>query len=212
LPVGHIRQAFIMSDSIFNPNHQVSDVSSKIVAGLERISEAFKVLLWEKAKQLGLSPIQIQILIFIKYHKIEFCNVSHLAKEFNVTKPTISDAVRVLVNKNLIEKVSASSDSRSYAIKLSEPGKTMVLETENFATPLKNQLNYIDTAELESTFKTLSTLIYKLNQIGVLTVQRTCYACKFYQKNNNQHFCNLLEKELLNSEIRIDCGEFEIKT
>jgi DNA-binding MarR family transcriptional regulator len=200
-----------MSDSVFNPNQQETDISSKIVAGLERVSEAFKVLLWEKAKLLGLSPIQIQILIFINYHKIEFCNVSHLAKEFNVTKPTISDAVRVLINKELIEKVFPSSDSRSYAMQLSATGNTMVVETENFAHPLKNQLNTIDNNDLESTFQTLSTLIYKLNQIGVLTVQRTCYACKFYQKTDNKHLCNLLEKELLNSEIRIDCNEFEEK-
>ena len=61
-----------MSDSVFNPNHQETDISSKIVAGLERISEAFKVLLWEKAKLLGLSPIQIQILIFalLEYNQL----------------------------------------------------------------------------------------------------------------------------------------------
>ena len=200
-----------MSDNIFNPTHQETNLSNKIVAGLERVSEAFKVLLWEKAKLFGLSPIQIQILIFINYHKIEFCNVSHLAKEFNVTKPTISDAVKVLVNKQLIDKVISSSDSRRYAIQLSDSGKTMVSEIENFAQPLKNQLININNEDLESTFKTLSQLIYKLNQIGILTVQRTCYACKFYQKSDNNHFCNLLEKELLNSEIRIDCGEFETK-
>lgn len=200
-----------MNDNIFNPTHQETNLSNKIVAGLERISEAFKVLLWEKAKLLGLSPIQIQILIFINYHKVEFCNVSHLAKEFNVTKPTISDAVKVLVNKGFIKKVYSTSDSRSYAIQLSDSGKAIVSETENFAHPLKKQLNGIENEDLDSTFKTLSKFIYKLNQIGVLTVQRTCYACKFYQKNDNQHFCNLLEKELQNSEIRIDCEEFEVK-
>ncbi len=200
-----------MSDSIFNPDFQQQNLPSKIVAGLERISEVFKVLLWEKAKLLGLSPIQIQILIFIRYHHIEVCNVSHLAKEFNVTKPTISDAVRVLVKKQLIQKVSASSDSRSYAIQLTEIGKTTVAETENFAQPLKTQLENIDGKALESTFETLSQLIYKLNQIGVLTVQRTCYACKFYKKTETAHFCNLMEKELQNTEIRIDCREFEVK-
>ncbi|MFD2725085.1 MarR family winged helix-turn-helix transcriptional regulator [Hyunsoonleella rubra] len=198
-----------MSDSIFNPNHQELDISSKIVAGLERISEAFKVLLWEKAKLLGLSPIQIQILIFVQYHKLEFCNVSHLAKEFNVTKPTISDAVRVLLKKELIEKVFSSSDSRSYAIQLSDKGKNVVTQTENFAQPLKSQLDGLHDKDLQQTFKTLSQLIFKLNKIGVLTVQRTCYACKFYQKNGQLHYCNLLEKELQQSEIRVDCAEFE---
>ncbi|MFL1012531.1 MarR family winged helix-turn-helix transcriptional regulator [Flavisericum labens] len=198
-----------MSDSIFNPDFQQQNLSSKIVAGLERISEVFKVLLWEKAKLLGLSPIQIQILIFINYHKLEFCNVSHLAKEFNVTKPTISDAVRVLEKKELIKKVTSSTDSRSYAIQLAGSGVNIISETENFAQPLKAQLENIDNNELEDTFKTLSLLIYKLNRTGVLTVQRTCYGCKFYENTENKHFCNLLEKELLNTDIRLDCPEFE---
>ncbi|MCK0144727.1 MarR family transcriptional regulator [Arenibacter sp. F26102] len=198
-----------MDKSIFNPDHQEMDVSSKIVAGLERISEAFKVLLWDKAKLLGLSPIQIQILIFIAYHKTEFCNVSHLAKEFNITKPTISDAIKVLDKKALITKNYSSNDSRSYSIGLSTTGNKMVEETSNFANPLKAQLTNINQTDLEGLFGTISKLIYQLNRSGILTVQRTCYGCKFYSRNNEQDYCNLLNKELLNTDIRLDCPEFE---
>ena len=79
-------------------------IENKIIVGLERVSEAFKSLLWEKAKLHGLSPIQIQILLFIQTHRRELCSVSHLAQEFEVTKPTVSDAVRVLDKKGLVEK------------------------------------------------------------------------------------------------------------
>ncbi|MEN8187763.1 MAG: MarR family transcriptional regulator [Bacteroidota bacterium] len=200
-----------MDKSIFNPNGQENNVSSKIIVGLERISEVFKILLWEKAKLIGLSPIQIQILIFIAYHKHELCNVSHLAREFNITKPTISDAVRILDKKGLITKNFSSTDSRSYSIQLSQIGNKIVAETENFADPLKSQLKGIQSSDLENLFETLSKLIYKLNSNGILTVQRTCYGCKFYEKTKNKDFCNLLDKELLNSEIRLDCPEYEIK-
>ncbi|TYA69997.1 MarR family winged helix-turn-helix transcriptional regulator [Seonamhaeicola marinus] len=198
-----------MSKSIFNPENQNNNLSAKIIAGLERISEAFKVLLWEKAKTLGLSPIQIQILIFIAYHKLDQCNVSHLAKEFNVTKPTISDAVRVLIKKELIEKVISSSDSRSYAIQLSPTGKNMVMDTENFAEPLEHQLHQIDNKLLEDTFAVLSQLIHKLNRTGLLSVQRTCFSCKFYSNKGNSSYCNLLESPLSNADIRLDCPEFQ---
>jgi len=198
-----------MENSIFNPKNQEKDISSKIVAGLERISESFKVLLWEKAKLLGLSPIQIQLLIFIAYHKTEFCNVSHLAKEFNITKATVSDVVRVLAAKGMILKDYSSVDSRSYIIQLSDLGKTVVTETENFADPLKEQLKDIEIADLEKLFRTLSKLIYQLNQNGILTVQRTCYGCKFYEQSENKDYCNLLSKELMNFEIRLDCLEYE---
>ena len=198
-----------MDKSIFNPNEQENNISHKIIVGFERISEVFKILLWEKAKLVGLSPIQIQILIFIAYHKQNLCNVSHLAKEFNITKPTISDAVRILDKKGIITKDYSSNDNRSYSIKLSNFGKNIVAEIENFANPLKSQLKSIQQTDLEKLFETLSKLIYQLNSNGILTVQRTCYGCKYYDKAENQDYCNLLDKELLNTEIRLDCSEYE---
>lgn len=203
---------FMNNKSVFNPERQQDDLSSKIITGLERISQAFKALLWEKAKQLGLSPIQIQILIFVAYHKSEFNNVSFLAQEFNVTKPTISDAIRVLDKKGFIIKDYSSPDNRSYSILLSGSGKEIVSKTEHFANPLVDQLDSVETEEKENLFRTLSKLIYQLNQTGVLTVQRTCFACKFYQKTAANHYCHLLEKQLKHSDIRLDCIEFEEKT
>ncbi len=198
-----------MNDPIFHQDDQNTELSSKIVVGLQRISEAFKVLLWEKAKEFGLSPIQIQILIFVSYHKQEFCNVSYLAKEFNITKPTVSDAVKVLEKKGMIQKDYSSPDSRSYSIFLSEEGKNIVSKTETFVNPIKKQLDSIGQSKLENIFTTLSSLIYQLNRQGILSVQRTCYACKFYEKHQTQDYCNLLQKELLGQDIRLDCPEFE---
>jgi len=200
-----------MDKSIFNPRGQENNISSKIIVGLERVSEVFKILLWEKAKLVGLSPIQIQMLIFIKYHRQELCNVSHLAKEFNITKPTISDAVRILDKKGMITKDFSSIDSRSYSIRLTTSGGKIVSQIENFADPLKSQLKGIEQSNLENLFGTLSKLIYQLNRNGILSVQRTCYGCKFYNHTKNKDFCNLLDKELLNSEIRLDCSEYEEK-
>lgn len=212
LPVGCFRQAwFLMKKSVFDPEHQQQDLSSKIIVGLERVSQAFKVLLWEKAKQLGLSPIQIQILIFVAYHKSAYTNVSFLAKEFNVTKPTISDAIKALEKKGLIIKDVSSSDSRSYSIFLSDQGKNVVAETEDFAHPLASQLKHVAAGEKEALFKTLGNLIYQLNQQGILTVQRTCFACTFYTKDGTGHYCRLLERKLRHTDIRLDCNEFEGK-
>jgi len=200
-----------MDKSIFNPEQQQKDISSKIVAGLERISEVFKVLLWEKAKLVGLSPIQIQILIFIAFHKQNLCNVSHLSKEFNVTKPTVSDAIKILDKKGYIIKDYSTEDNRSYSISLSDSGNDLIAQTYDFANPLQTQVDSFSPIELENLFSTLSQLIYKLNRHGILNVQRTCYGCKFYRKNENSDYCNLLQRELMNNEIRLDCPEFEKK-
>lgn len=200
-----------MKRSSFNPEQQEKDISSKIVAGLERVSEVFKILLWEKAKIVGLSPIQIQILLFVAFHKEALCNVSHLAQEFNVTKPTISDAIKVLHKKGMVSKETSASDSRSYSIQLTDSGKEVVSETNDFANPLKKQLDTLNENEQESLFASISNVIYKLNVGGILNVQRTCYGCKFHEKNSEADYCNLLQKELSTNEIRLDCPEFITK-
>lgn len=197
--------------SPFNPEQQAGDLPAKIVAGLERISEAFKVLLWEKAKEFGLSPIQIRLLIFVAYHPPDSCTISQLALEFNITKPTISDAVRVLEEKGLIGKIPSATDSRSYSIGLSVAGQHIVTETQAFSDPLTSLVAGFPQMQQASFFEMLSKLIYSLNRHGVLSVQRTCFACRFYEKRPMGDYCGLLEKTLFPADIRIDCPEFSMR-
>lgn len=184
-------------------------LNHNIVIALERISEAFKTLLWDKAKLYGLSPIQIQVLLFVAHHKSELSNVSHLAKEFNLTKPTISDAVKALSSKGYIEKEPSSVDSRSYTLLLSADGQALIQALDSYSQPLERILSDQEEQNLNTLYATLTKLIFQLNKNGVLSVQRTCFGCKFYSKTEGSHFCTFLQKELIDTEIRLDCPEFE---
>jgi DNA-binding MarR family transcriptional regulator len=196
--------------SVFNLENQNVNLDSKIVAGLERLSQVFRILLWEKAREHSLSPIQIQLLIFIRHHSADKTTVSYLAQEFNFTKPTISDAVKVLEQKKLIQKVTDKTDTRSYTINLTSTGRKIVLETENFANPLTEIISKANGTEKIVLWENISNLIIRLNKLKVISVQRTCFNCKHYSIKNKNHFCNLLDLKLLTQDIRIDCGEFEM--
>jgi DNA-binding MarR family transcriptional regulator len=196
--------------SVFNLDNQNTNLDNKIVAGLERLSQVFRILLWEKAKEQSLSPIQIQLLIFIRYHLANKTTVSYLAQEFNFTKPTISDAIKILEQKNLIQKITDKTDTRSYTINLTAAGRKIVLETENFANPLKEIISKANDSDKIVLWENISNLIIRLNKLEVISVQRTCFNCKYYSIKNKKHFCNLLHLKLLTQDIRIDCGEFEM--
>jgi DNA-binding MarR family transcriptional regulator len=195
--------------SVFDLEQQNNSLDLKIVAGLERIAQAFRILLWEKAKVYGLSPIQIQLLIFIKYHSQEKTTVSYLAREFNLTKPTISDAVKVLLQKGFITKQTDSIDTRSYTVLLTEEGNAVVDQTQDFANPVTDIVSKVDFQKKQAVWQTISTLIIQLNKIDLISVQRTCPNCRFYAVRDGRHYCNLLDKSLENTSIRIDCPEFE---
>lgn len=200
-----------MEHSPFNLNYQQNDPASKLVLSLERISEAFRVLLWQHAKVIGLSPIQIQLLIFIAHHPAHLCKVSHLAQEFNLTKATVSDAVRVLVLKGLAEKNVSAEDKRAYTLHLTQSGREIVTQTENFPLPIYEALAQESEDTQTELLLALSKLVYALNQKGILSVQRTCWNCRFYEAQFKGHYCHFMHKPLKDSEIRLDCLEFEEK-
>ena len=187
-------------------------LESKIVSGLERLSETLKSLLWEQAQKFGLSPIQIQILLFVANHHVDLCNVSYLAKEFNLTKATISDAVKLLLLKKYLAKDDSLADKRRFNLSLTKNGSALVKKLSSYAQPISEELSTFGEKELVSVFDTISKLIYKLNKQGVIQVQRTCFNCRYYKGDKkSRHYCNLIESTLKKQEIRLDCPEFELR-
>lgn len=198
--------------SAFDLKRQNRKVESKIVVALERISEAFRVLLWNESKENTLSPIQIQILIFLNFHKEAQCRVSYLAQEFNMTKATISDSVRLLLHKGLIQKFDDPVDTRSYVIGLTDDGKQKAEKCANFAFAIEKPLDSLTDEQKETILTGLLKLIYELNKAGIITIQRMCFTCLHYQNTNGQHHCKLLQSELATTDIRVDCPEHEFVT
>ncbi|HHP7240342.1 MAG TPA: MarR family winged helix-turn-helix transcriptional regulator [Cyclobacteriaceae bacterium] len=199
-----------MKYSSFNLEEQNQKIESRIVVALERISEAFRVLLWNESKENALSPIQIQILIFIQYHAQEKCKVGYLADEFNMTKATISDSVRVLFAKELITKETDPLDTRSYTLSLTPKGKQIAEKASFFASSMEQPIEKLTQEQKTVMLNGLLKLIYDLNKAGVITIQRMCFTCSNYQVDKGIHYCNLLKSRLAESELRVDCPEHEI--
>ena len=202
-----------MKHSSFNLNEQTQKIESRIVVALERISEAFRVLLWNESKENSLSPIQIQILIFIHFHTLEKCKVGYLADEFNMTKATISDSVRVLLAKELVAKETDPIDMRSYTLSLTDEGKNIAKKASFFASSIEQPIEKLTQEQKTIMLNGLLKLIYDLNKSGIITIQRMCLSCAYYQSSGEgqEHFCKLLNKELHVTDLRIDCPEHELK-
>ncbi|HYF04524.1 MAG TPA: MarR family winged helix-turn-helix transcriptional regulator [Patescibacteria group bacterium] len=196
-----------MIQSPFNILQQEQSIESRIVVALERISEAFRVLLWQESKENSLSPIQIQLLIFLLFHSQERCRVSNLAAEFNMTKATISDSIRVLLQKGLIEKITDETDTRSFWIVLTEKGRAIAQKSATFTASIEQPLHQFSVVQKEILLTSLLELIEKLNKAGIITAQRMCLSCRFYKKDS--HFCGLMERPLAPMELKVDCPEHQ---
>lgn len=194
--------------SVFDPIHQTESLDSKIVVALERLSAAFRAELWRENKRSSLSPIQIQILVFLLFHDEEKRTVSTLADEINVTRATVSAAVSTLERKKYIEKKSNHTDQRVIPLILTEEGKKIAREVAKFSDPIETQITMIRDDKKINLYETLLETIYRLQKTGVISMTRMCFSCRYFAaEGNNTFYCNLLQKELRSRDLRIDCPE-----
>jgi DNA-binding MarR family transcriptional regulator len=187
-------------------------IESRIIASLERISQAFRVLLWQESKEFSLSPIQVQVIIFLLHHSREKRKVSYLASEFDLTKATISDTIKTLEQKQLIRKEEEPEDTRSYIISLTDKGRDIAGKTSLFTNEIRTPVDLLNEDDKENLLLSLTGIIRHLNKTGVITVQRMCQTCSYYRSSGDgQHFCKLLNQSLEVKDLRVDCPEYEMK-
>ena len=193
----------------FNLDIHNAGIDGKILASLERVSQAFRVLLWNESKEYSLSPIQVQVLVFLLHHAAPMRKVSYLADEFNITRASISDTIKSLERKALIYKEVIQNDTRSFVMHLTPKGMALAKRISLFANHILSPIEQMSESEIESFLFNLLNIIHYLNKAGIITIQRMCFTCQHYQhgKNKNSHYCKLLNTRLSEKDLRIDCPE-----
>lgn len=207
--------------SQFSPERQIERSESKTVAALERLSEAFRVLLWRAGKEHTISPIAVQILTFLRHHKLELCTVGYIAQEFNMTKQTVSDAILTLERKGHIEKVVSTTDARVATLRLTAEGKRLAEQVHGFAEPIEAAVAALGEEQQNSLLAGLLGMIRSLNEADVISTQRMCFTCRFYAEYHagSDRYCHLLQMPLVLSGtetektalVRLDCDEHQAR-
>ena len=190
-------------------NHD--DVNSKIIVSLERISRVFRILLTEEANKHDVSPLPMQILLYLRNNPAERSRVSRMEKEFGLSMPTGGRAVGTLIKKGLLEKHTSEADKRETILSLTRRGKTLSKRLSNWADRLRGEIEELPREGKPEVLKFLLDFIGKLDRKGIISATRTCITCKYFTitgpPSDPKFFCLLLDKPLSNSELRADCED-----
>ncbi len=188
--------------------HSEDPLNAHLARLLERIGEVSRAMRWEEATGSGLSPLQLRILGFVADHAGQSVGVARLAEELQVTPPTVSDSVKLLVDRGLLARKSDPHDGRSHALRLTVAGRKQLPATEPFAAAIAE----LPLSERETLLLALMRLLETLLANGDVQVQRMCWTCAHYQGDRHgKHHCELLGKELALAELRTDCAEHEAR-
>jgi DNA-binding MarR family transcriptional regulator len=201
-------------ESVFDPSGQHDNMDARIVATLERLSQVFRVRLREEARQRNLSPIQAQFLIYLLHHDVELRRVSQLAREFDLTQATVSDAVASLETKGFVRREQWPDDRRVVTLRLTAAGEKLATTLSNWADPIREHLERFSPVEREAVMRFLMELTGSLQRSGLITVARMCVTCRFFRRDvrpgeASPHHCGLLDVPLGGPNLRVDCPEHE---
>ncbi len=189
------------------------DIHTNIVAALDRIAQAFRVSLWEITKRYQLSPIQIQIMVYVLSHEYEPITVSRLSQYFNLTPATISDAVKSLTNKSYLIRQVSEQDRRVAHLQLTPLGKATAKKLSTWSETVRTAIQQFEVEDCEPVFQFLLRLIQSLQESGLISPTRMCLTCRFFQTRGkdgeSQYFCDLMKKPLRLRSLRIDCPDHQ---
>lgn len=201
-----------MKSQPHNPQYQAQSLDARLFASLDKAGELIRALQWEQAKAHKVSPLQLQVLLFLCYHDAPLRKAAQLAAEFSVTRATISDTIKSLLSKGLILKEPDPEDSRSSFLHLSAKGEGLVREVEGFPEPVLESLQGLPEADKGVILAALLKVLYQAFEKGLIKPQRMCFACRHYEGDREErHRCGLLKVALQPAALRLDCPEHETR-
>jgi DNA-binding MarR family transcriptional regulator len=198
-----------MTDFVLDPHTHEGDTAAKIVFALERLSHVFRIHWWEQNKNYRLSPLQMQILTILRFQP-HLNSVSTIARYLEMADATVSDAVRVLAQKQHVEKRPDSEDGRRHTLTLTPDGAAVAEELALFANRIRD---FASTLPHQGDFlESLLLLMQSLQQGGFIPLQQMCTTCRHFRNVDNAsspYYCQLLDKPLAVHDLRIHCPEHE---
>ncbi|EWC59763.1 transcriptional regulator, MarR family [Actinokineospora spheciospongiae] len=193
-----------------------ADLDRRLADAVERLGHGLRALSQRSARGLGLSPLQQQAVLALSRQPTVRREVSALAAEFDVTTPTMSDAVSALERKGFVAR-SPGPDGRRRLLTLTEGGQEVARRLEPWDEPLLGALAKVSAADRATTLHSLLQVIADLRRQGVVSVARTCTTCRFFGPDAHPdpvapHHCHLLRVPLPLADLRTDCPEHQLAT
>ena len=188
-------------------------VDPKLVAAIDRLGQALRVQMGRVARMYGLTSTQLQLLVRLRVDPPERRRVGALAAEFDVTLPTVSDAISTLERKGLVEREREPSDGRGVRIMLTERGHDVAEAADAWQVRAQTILGGVTEPDKERALGFLLGLLAELHREGLVSVARMCPTCRFFRegagRSEGMHRCAFLDLELGAGDLRVDCPDHE---
>jgi DNA-binding MarR family transcriptional regulator len=188
---------------------ELAGLDDRVLAAIERLAQARRSLQQDIATELGLSPLQLDVLLSIQSPNVE-CRVGAIAIALDVEGSTVTDAANALVRKGHVLHRADPLDGRRKVLSLTPKGRAVISKIGPRQAAATEALAGLDERRKAFTLGVLLDVVAGLHQAGVLGVDRSCKTCRFHQdKGGPAGYCLLLQISLGHPDLRVDCPEHQ---
>lgn len=183
-------------------------LDQRVAVGLQKIGLALKHSTWKQAAEDGLSPTQGQVLGLLAGEPM---TGSAVAAGIGVSLPTVSESVRVLVEKGLVAKEPDPRHPRASLLRLTAAGRKRVPKVNAWPEFLASAVGAMSPREQSAFLTGLMKMIRALQEAGHIPVQRMCISCNYFRPNVHEgeapHHCAFVDSPMKSDQLRLDCAE-----
>jgi DNA-binding MarR family transcriptional regulator len=185
----------------------------RIAVGLSKVGLSLKFQAWQAAGARGLSPTQGQVLAQLLSSRSGL-RPSVLAERLAVTAPTVTDSVKALEAKGLVERRSDAADARVSLVVLTPKGRAEAKASASWPDFLASAVEVMAPAEQEAFFRGLVKMIATLQREGQIPVSAMCVTCTHFRPNVHKdpllpHHCAYVDAPMGARHLRLECDEHD---
>jgi MarR family transcriptional regulator, organic hydroperoxide resistance regulator len=182
-------------------------MNSDIFILIERIANMLRYESRNQGAQLGLLPVQQEALYYLSICNRYSDTLLAVTDYLGLTKGTVSQTLKVLETKGLIEKKKDSVDKRVTHLTATQAGLDYLAQTYP-SVQFREMVKGLSEQEHQLISSSLKTL---LRHYQVSTGRKgfgVCQSCRYNQTTDTGFVCGLTQEPLGEQEIGLICREF----
>jgi len=195
-------KAFDLKEALRSEELQTVFLSLRLYQGLE-------ALIRKRGEALGLSPSQVQVLLFLSHAHPRYRRTTAIAKRFSIAPATACRVLNTLEKKGLIRRGRYQEDRRGVEIELTAAGKRMVARLAGIGEQLIDYLDELKEEERRILISALRKILRSLEESGYLARVAICRSCPHFRKSTHPgtpkpHLCQLTGERLTDEESYLE--------
>ncbi|MEM7052790.1 MAG: MarR family transcriptional regulator [Acidobacteriota bacterium] len=188
-------------------------IERRLATALAKIGIALRHGAWQEGFAEDLSPTQGQVLTLL--HRRPGASLSQLADVLAVRPATASEAVRVLVEKGLVEKSRDPHDRRTLRLALTREGAQKAGRVAGWPDFLERALGDLVLDEQQVMMRAFQRIIVQLQERGEIPLAHMCASCVHFRpqvhaSSDRPHHCAFVDAAMSDGDLRFECADHEL--